>query len=103
MFITVPLPESLPNSQNSIPDEVYLNVLAGEQLTSIVRYMLSYTNEFHKTGRFEITLTNTGCSEVRNKVTKVLASRGWQAMYELEKYQQPLLTLLPIIDDQRNV
>ncbi|AQT25315.1 hypothetical protein PR1_107 [Providencia phage vB_PreS_PR1] len=98
MNIIVPRPEHMPRSQNDLPDEVYYNIWAADQLASIVGYMLSYTNEFHKEGKFDITLTNTGGSEVRRRVTEALAEQGWEATYELEKYQQPLLTLRPLDD-----
>lgn len=96
MYIIVPRPEHLPENANDLPDSIYNHISAAEELAEISVYMISYTGEFHKKGFFEITIPHPGCAEVRQAVIGALAMRGWEATYELEKYQQPLLTLRPL-------
>lgn len=96
MYIIVPRPEHLPDSATDLPDNIYTRISAAEELAGIAVYMTSYTGEFHKNGYFEITMPHPGDADVRQAVIGALAMRGWEATYELEKYQQPLLTIRPL-------
>lgn len=100
MFITVPSPHLL-RSDIDIPETVNDRAYACKMLSEVVDYMLAYPYELENTGRFEIGFTGTGCKAVRDMVVTALNNQGWQAEWELDKYQIPLLTIkeLPVEQD----
>lgn len=92
MFITVPSPRLL-RPQVAVPEIVYERAFACKILSEVVEYMLAYPCDLEKKGCFEIEFTGPGCKAVRDMVVTALNNQGWEAEWELYKYQVPLLTI----------